>query len=77
MTTVTTRNPHAIYITRTARREYRCNGFDCGRMIQPGEQYTRAALPPWQDVNTSPRWWSLILCTECEPARAAQNGEGR
>lgn len=61
----TTDNDSAIYTTRTARTEHRCESLMCGRVIQPGEKYSRAALPPWTDVNTSDSWWVLKVCLHC------------
>ena len=61
---------------RTARTAKPCDDYPrCRRGIQPGERYMRAVASPWDnEVNQSPRWWTLNICAEHmrpEPGRAA------
>jgi hypothetical protein len=45
----------ALVTIRTARTRHWCGP---GRhWIEPGERYEDWRLPPWRDVNESPRWW--------------------
>lgn len=61
------RNPSALYAVRTARKSRRCNGFGCRAQIEPGQRYTRSALPPGADVNSSEKWWVHYLGQCCTP----------
>ena len=48
-----------------ARRRYPCEwahhtpGEECHRMIEPGELYVRAALPPGMEPNYGDHWWTM------------------
>lgn len=60
------RTPEALYTERRARVARDCQG--CHAKIEAGNRYFVAALPPWKDVNSSPRWWRLNLCALCGAA---------
>jgi hypothetical protein len=42
---------------RTARTGHTC--AQCRKPILPGDRYEDHRLPPYRDVNESPRWWPL------------------
>ncbi len=53
-------------ILRTARKIHRCEGHGDHRphTINPGDQYWRMVLAPWEDVNSSDLFWPLKICRE-------------
>lgn len=68
-------SPQAIYTTRKARRRYRCENPYCepyplgeeSLFIQPGEVYTRSALPPGAEPLYAEGWTVARYHYDCLP----------
>lgn len=50
----------ALHTVVTARKSYEC-GWLCGRPIEPGQRHVRSSLPPGEDPNNGPTWWTMRL----------------
>ncbi len=49
----------ALWTMRKARKRHRRDR--CMQAIEPGATYWRAALPPYEEENSGPGWWTLAL----------------
>ena len=50
---------------RRARKQHRCDGIDCNRVIKPGELYlSHIASPNHGDLGNL-GWWRLLECADC------------
>jgi hypothetical protein len=61
-----------ITTLRTARKARKCNS--CGTTIQPGQQYSRTAIPPGSDIGNDDWWvyaehYPVTRCAGMESAR--------
>lgn len=55
----------ALKSEHVARQRFKCEwpyhtpGEQCDRMIEPGDRYVRASLPPGAEPNEGTGWWTM------------------
>lgn len=60
------RNGEEYLTVRTARKRHRCESMraGCTNLIEPGDRYVLAELPPNSEMGNT-GWWRLPVCSPC------------